>query len=53
VLLPEEAALLAAVLPNPSHRDAARPTPGLRRLSVRYRAQADTAGSSLTVCLVQ
>jgi monofunctional biosynthetic peptidoglycan transglycosylase len=53
VLLPEEAALLAAVLPNPSHRDAARPTPGLRRLSVRYRAQADIAGSPLTVCLVQ
>jgi monofunctional biosynthetic peptidoglycan transglycosylase len=52
-LLPEEAALLAAVLPNPTHRDAARPSPGLQRLGVRYRAQADVAGSPITACLAQ
>jgi monofunctional glycosyltransferase len=52
-LLPEEAALLAAVLPNPIHRDAARPSAGLQRLSGRYRSQADIAGSPLTVCLAQ
>jgi monofunctional glycosyltransferase len=52
-LLPEEAALLAAVLPSPAHRDAARPSPGLQRLSARYRAQADMAGSPITACLAQ
>jgi monofunctional biosynthetic peptidoglycan transglycosylase len=53
VLLPEEAALLAAVLPNPTHRDAARPSPGLQRLVGRYRVQADIAGSPITACLAQ
>jgi monofunctional biosynthetic peptidoglycan transglycosylase len=53
VLLPEEAALLAAVLPNPTHRDAARPSPGLHRLVGRYRTQADIAGSPITACLAQ
>jgi monofunctional biosynthetic peptidoglycan transglycosylase len=52
-LLPEEAALLAAVLPNPARRDAARPSPGLLRLLGRYRAQADVAGSPITACLAQ
>jgi monofunctional biosynthetic peptidoglycan transglycosylase len=53
VLLPEEAALLAAVLPNPAHRDAAHPSPGLHRLIGRYRSQADIAGSPITACLAQ
>jgi monofunctional biosynthetic peptidoglycan transglycosylase len=52
-LLPEEAALLAAVLPNPTHRDAARPSLGLQRLVARYRFQADIAGSPITACLAQ
>jgi monofunctional biosynthetic peptidoglycan transglycosylase len=52
-LLPEEAALLAAVLPNPARRDAARPSPGLLRLVGRYRAQADVAGSPITACLAR
>jgi monofunctional biosynthetic peptidoglycan transglycosylase len=51
--LPEEAALLAAVLPNPTQRDAGRPSPGLQRLSARYRVQADIAGSPITACLAQ
>ena len=52
-LLPEEAALLAAVLPNPAQRDAARPSAGLMRVVARYRAQADLAGSPITACLAQ
>ena len=52
-LVPEEAALLAAVLPNPAHRDAARPSSGLLRVVARYRAQADVAGSPITACLAQ
>jgi monofunctional biosynthetic peptidoglycan transglycosylase len=52
-LVPEDAALLAAVLPNPAHRDAARPSSGLLRVVARYRAQADVAGSPITACLAQ
>jgi monofunctional biosynthetic peptidoglycan transglycosylase len=50
---PEEAALLAAVLPNPARRDAARPSSALLRLVGRYRAEAAIAGSPLTACLAQ
>jgi monofunctional glycosyltransferase len=52
-LLPEEAALLAAALPNPTQRDAAHPSPALRRLAARYRLAADLAGSPITGCLAQ
>jgi monofunctional biosynthetic peptidoglycan transglycosylase len=50
-LLPSEAALLAAVLPNPRLRNAARPGPGLLRASHRYRKLAEQAGSPITACL--
>jgi monofunctional biosynthetic peptidoglycan transglycosylase len=39
-----EAALLAAVLPNPARRNAQRPGPGLRRLAGTYQARARAAG---------
>jgi monofunctional biosynthetic peptidoglycan transglycosylase len=39
-LSPQEAALLAAILPNPVTRSARRPGPGLRRLAARYVARA-------------
>ena len=39
-LSPREAALLAAVLPNPVTRDAKRPGPGLRRLAGLYQGRA-------------
>lgn len=51
-LLPPEAALLAAVLPNPKKRNAARPSAGLLRASLRYRNLADAAGSPITSCLI-
>ena len=35
-----EAALMAAMLPNPVRRDARKPSPGLRRLAGIYRARA-------------
>src|SRR2546421_4472415 len=44
-----EAALLAAILPNPRRRSAARPGPGVRRLAGIYEARA--AGSSAADCL--
>src|SRR3954451_13232855 len=37
---PREAALLAAILPNPRSRSAARPGPGVRRLAGIYEARA-------------
>jgi monofunctional glycosyltransferase len=43
-----EAALLAAVLPSPKRRDAARPSASLRRTAARYRSVADL---SITACL--
>ncbi len=39
-LTPREAALLAAILPNPVRRSARNPGPGLRRLAVTYVARA-------------
>lgn len=38
-LTAQEAALLAAVLPNPARRDARRPLPGLRRLAKRHQVR--------------
>lgn len=52
-LLPSEAALLAAVLPNPRLRNAARPGPGLLRASLRYRRLAEQAGAPITACLAR
>jgi monofunctional biosynthetic peptidoglycan transglycosylase len=45
-----EAALLAAVLPNPVRRSARRPAPGVRRLAGIYEARARNAGG-LAACL--
>ena len=39
-LTPQQAALLAAVLPNPHRRSAARPGPGVRRLAGIFAARA-------------
>src|SRR5215213_3347815 len=44
-----EAALLAAILPNPRSRSAARPGPGVRRLAGIYEARA--ARSGLAECI--
>lgn len=49
-LAPHEAALLAAVLPNPVRRNAQRPGPGLRRLAGIYQARA-RAAPQLDDCL--
>jgi monofunctional glycosyltransferase len=49
-LTASEAALLAAMLPNPVRRDARRPTPGLRRIAGIYRARA-IASEAHVVCL--
>jgi monofunctional glycosyltransferase len=48
----DEAALLAATLPNPRARNAATPGPGLKRLTARYRARAEAAGASTVACLI-
>ena len=40
-LSPREAALLAAILPNPVKRSARNPGPGVRRLSATYMARAN------------
>jgi len=45
-LTAREAALLAAVLPNPRKRLAGRPGPGLRRLAGIYDARARQAGGA-------
>ena len=50
-LSPEEAALLASVLPNPMRRDAARPGPGLQRLAIRRTSASMAAGPTVTACL--
>jgi monofunctional biosynthetic peptidoglycan transglycosylase len=42
-LSPREAALLAAVLPNPIRRSARNPGPGVRRLAGTYMARANAA----------
>jgi monofunctional biosynthetic peptidoglycan transglycosylase len=39
-LSPREAALLAAILPNPVRRSARKPGPGVRRLAGTYMARA-------------
>jgi monofunctional biosynthetic peptidoglycan transglycosylase len=43
-LSPREAALLAAILPNPHLRSARNPGPGVRRLAGIYMARAQAAG---------
>jgi monofunctional biosynthetic peptidoglycan transglycosylase len=43
-LSPREAALLAAILPNPVRRSARNPGPGVRRLAVIYMARTQSAG---------
>jgi monofunctional glycosyltransferase len=45
-----EAALLAAILPNPQRRSARRPGPGVRRLAGIYEARA-RGGSDLAGCI--
>ena len=47
-----DAALLAAILPNPVNRNAWQPGPGLRRLAGLYVARAAQAPSA-TACLRQ
>jgi monofunctional biosynthetic peptidoglycan transglycosylase len=47
-LSPREAALLAAILPNPVRRSARTPGPGVRRLAGTYVARAQA--SSLQTC---
>lgn len=42
-LSPREAALLAAILPNPVSRSARNPGPGVRRLSATYMARGQSA----------
>jgi monofunctional biosynthetic peptidoglycan transglycosylase len=49
-LTAREAALLAAVLPNPARRNAARPGPGVRRLAGIYEARARNS-ATVTECL--
>jgi monofunctional biosynthetic peptidoglycan transglycosylase len=44
-----EAALMAAMLPNPRRRDAQKPGPTVRRLSGLYQRRANTAG--IDACL--
>jgi monofunctional glycosyltransferase len=43
-LSPREAALLAAILPNPVKRSARNPGPGVRRLAGTYMARAQAPG---------
>ena len=45
-----EAALLAAMLPNPRRRDARRPGPGLRRLASIYQSRS-AASRGVAVCV--
>jgi monofunctional biosynthetic peptidoglycan transglycosylase len=45
-----EAALLAAILPNPGRRNAGKPGPGVRRLAGIYQARAASYGA-LDACL--
>ena len=44
ILSPREAALLAAILPNPVRRSARNPGPGVRRLVGTYMARAQAQG---------
>ncbi len=45
-----DAAVLAAVLPNPRRRSAKQPGPAVRRLAAAYEARAAAAGSALAAC---
>jgi monofunctional biosynthetic peptidoglycan transglycosylase len=47
---PHEAALLAAILPNPVRRSARRPGPGVRRLAGIYQARAQ-GESAYATCI--
>ena len=49
-LSPREAALLAAILPNPVRRSARRPGPGVRRLAGIYQARAQ-GESAYATCI--
>ncbi len=44
-LSPRDAALMAAILPNPVTRSARNPGPGVRRLAGKYAARAQASGS--------
>jgi monofunctional biosynthetic peptidoglycan transglycosylase len=46
-----EAALLAAVLPNPIRRDARQPSPALRRLAATYSVRAAASGVDIDRCV--
>ena len=46
---PRQAALMAAMLPNPRRRDAQKPGPAVRRLAGIYQRRANSAG--LDACL--
>ncbi|HTS41865.1 MAG TPA: transglycosylase domain-containing protein [Xanthobacteraceae bacterium] len=46
-----EAALLAAVLPNPVRRSAREPKRGLRRVAGLYEARAASAGPAVDACV--
>jgi monofunctional biosynthetic peptidoglycan transglycosylase len=48
-LTPREAALLAAVLPNPRRRSAKQPGPAVRRLALVYEARG-AAQAALASC---
>lgn len=50
-LSPREAALLAASLPNPVRRNAARPGPGLQRVASRTMNGVATDGGAAVGCL--
>jgi monofunctional biosynthetic peptidoglycan transglycosylase len=49
----DEAALLAATLPNPKTRNAAMPGPGLRRLAARVKARAEAGGAAAVACIAK
>jgi monofunctional glycosyltransferase len=49
-LTASEAALLAAMLPNPARRNARQPSPALRRLGATYTARA-AAGGDIDRCI--
>jgi monofunctional biosynthetic peptidoglycan transglycosylase len=47
----QEAAILAAVLPNPYRRNAQRPGPGVRRVASRIQARAAAAPAGIDACV--
>jgi monofunctional biosynthetic peptidoglycan transglycosylase len=48
---PQEAAILAAVLPNPYRRNAQRPGPAVRRIAGRIQARAAGAPAGIDACV--